>query len=66
MLEKYFCSPLVELKRFFEISNYWNKKGEAAIDIVALNEIDKQLCFYKVERNKNRINIPLPEKNLTV
>ncbi|MDR1181479.1 MAG: ATP-binding protein [Bacteroidales bacterium] len=62
MLEKYFRSLLAESKRFSEIGNYWNKKGEDEIDIVALNEMEKQLCFYKVKRNKKRISIPLLEK----
>ncbi|MDR1169787.1 MAG: ATP-binding protein, partial [Prevotellaceae bacterium] len=61
-LEKYFRSLLAESKRFSEIGNYWNKKGEDEIDIIALNEMEKQLCFYEVKRNKKRINIPLLEK----
>ncbi|MDR2382587.1 MAG: ATP-binding protein [Prevotellaceae bacterium] len=62
ILEKYFRSTLVESKRFSEIGSYWNKKGEDEIDIVALNERDKQLIFYEVKRNKKRINIPALEK----
>jgi AAA+ ATPase superfamily predicted ATPase len=62
MLEKYFRSVLAESKRFSEIGNYWNKKGEDEIDIIALNEMEKQLYFYEVKRNKKRINIPLLEK----
>ena len=62
MLEKYFRSALAEAKRFSEIGSYWNKKGEDEIDIVALNEMEKQQAFYEVKRNKKRINIPALEK----
>ncbi|MDR0725875.1 MAG: DUF234 domain-containing protein, partial [Prevotellaceae bacterium] len=62
ILEKYFRSALAESKRFSEIGSYWNKKGEDEIDIVALNEMDKQLFFYEVKRNKKRINISALEK----
>lgn len=62
ILEKYFRSALAESKRFSAIGNYWNKKGEDEIDIVALNEMEKQLVFCEVKRNKKRINIPALEK----
>ena len=61
MLEKYFRSVLMEAKQFSEIGNYWNKRGEDEIDIVALNDMEKQLNFYEVKRNKKRISIPLLE-----
>ena len=62
ILEKYFRSVLLESKQFSEIGNYWNKKGEDEIDIVALNDMEKSMIFYEVKRNKNRISIPLLEK----
>jgi AAA+ ATPase superfamily predicted ATPase len=62
ILEKYFRSALMESKQFSEIGNYWNRRGEDEIDIVALNDMDKKLIFCEVKRNKNRISIPLLEK----
>ncbi|MCL1911462.1 MAG: ATP-binding protein [Leptospirales bacterium] len=62
ILEKYFNSVLIETKQFSEIKNYWDKKGEVEIDLVALNEMEKRLIFYEVKRNKKRINISLLEK----
>jgi len=58
ILEKYFRSSLIESKNFSEVGSYWDKKGENEIDIIALNEMDKQLFFYEVKRNKKRISIP--------
>jgi len=62
ILEKYFRSSLIESKSFSEVGSYWDKKGENEIDIIALNEMEKQLAFYEVKRNKKRISIPELEK----
>ena len=62
ILEKYFRSVLIEAKQFSEIGNYWNKKGEDEIDLIALNDMEKRLVFYEVKRNKNRVSIPLLEQ----
>jgi len=62
ILEKYFRSMLIESKQFSDIGNYWNQKGEDEIDIVARNDMGKNLVFYEVKRNKKRINIQLLEK----
>jgi len=51
----------MEAKQFSEIGNYWNRKGEDEIDIVALNDMEKQIIFFEVKRNKNRISISLLE-----
>jgi len=57
ILERYFRQKLIESKRFSDIGNYWDRKGENEIDIIAINEMEKHLCFYEVKRNKKRINI---------
>jgi len=57
ILERYFRQKLIEEKRFSDIGNYWDRKGENEVDIVAVNEMEKRLCFYEVKRNKKRINI---------
>lgn len=59
MLEKYFRRKLMESKLFSEISNYWDRKGENEIDIIALNEMEKRIVFFEVKRNANRISLPL-------
>ena len=52
----------MEEKQFSEIGNYWNRKGENEIDLIALNDMEKRLIFHEVKRNKKRINIPLLER----
>jgi len=57
ILEKYFRSSLIESGNFSEVGSYWDKKGENEIDIIALNEMEKQIFFYEVKRNKKRISL---------
>jgi AAA+ ATPase superfamily predicted ATPase len=61
ILERYFRQQLIESMCFSEISNYWDRKGENEIDIIAVNEMEKRLCFYEVKRSKNKISLPLLE-----
>jgi len=66
ILERYFRQKLIEEKCFSGIGNYWDRKGENEIDIIAVNEIEKRLCFYEVKRNKNKISLPLLENKADV
>ena len=64
ILENYFRTVLIESNRFSEIGNYWNKKGENEIDIIAVNDYEKTIKFYEVKRNKKRISLyALEEKS---
>jgi len=58
ILEKYFRQQLIESKQFSDIGNYWDRKGENEIDIVAVNDLEKRLFFYEVKRNKKRVSLP--------
>lgn len=61
MLEKYFRTKMMESHQFSDIQNYWNKKGEDEIDIVAVNDFEKTILFCEVKRNRKRININVLE-----
>jgi AAA+ ATPase superfamily predicted ATPase len=62
ILEKYFRAVLIESMQFSDIGNYWNKKGEDEIDIIAVNDYEKVINFYEVKRNKKRISLPVLEE----
>jgi AAA+ ATPase superfamily predicted ATPase len=62
VLEKYFRAMMIDSKQFSDIQGYWNSKGENEIDIVAVNDYEKQLLFCEVKRNKQKISLPLLEK----
>lgn len=57
VLEKYFRLQLSDLQQFSYIGNYWDKKGENEIDIIALNDSEQRLIVCEVKRNKQKISI---------
>lgn len=57
LLEKYFREKIKLSLRYSMIGNYWEKGNKNEIDIVAVNDEKKVMCFAEVKRNKNKINI---------
>ena len=57
ILEKYFTQKLIESKQFSAIGNYWENGNVNEIDIVAVNDMKKQISFFEVKRQKSKINI---------
>ena len=67
ILEKYFTQQLIESKQFSIIGNYWENGNNNEIDIVAINELKKQISFFEIKRQKSKINLPvLVEKSLNL
>ena len=61
VLEKYFRTLLIESNQFSEIGNYWNKKREDEVDIIAVNDYEKIINFYEIKRQKKRISLTVLE-----
>ena len=59
ILEKYFTQQLIENKQFSMIGNYWESGNANEIDIVAVNDLKKQISFFEVKRQKTKINLPI-------
>ena len=57
ILERYFRDKMIQEEEFTQIGNYWDKKGENEIDIIALNSMNKTAIIAEVKRNRNKINI---------
>lgn len=57
LLEKYFRTKIAKSKSYSDVQGYWDRKGENEIDVIAINEFEKQLLIGEVKRNKNRINL---------
>lgn len=53
-LEQYFREQMIESGRFTRISQWWDRKGENEIDIIAENELDKTVTFCEVKRQISR------------
>ncbi len=54
MLERYFRQKLRESQEYTQIGQYWDRKGENEIDIVAVNEIDGIADIFEVKKDKSR------------
>jgi AAA+ ATPase superfamily predicted ATPase len=65
ILERYFRDKISQEEEFTQIGNYWDKKGENEIDIIAVDSLKKTAIIAEVKRNRSKINIPaLQEKTI--
>ncbi|MBQ3342347.1 MAG: ATP-binding protein [Kiritimatiellae bacterium] len=53
-LEGYFVRKLSESGRYTQIGNWWNRKGESEIDIVAVDDLSRRIDFFEVKRDVSR------------
>jgi len=54
VLEQYFRQKWMEEERVTSIGNYWDRKGQNEIDMIALNDIDKTAVIAEVKRQKKK------------
>ena len=58
VLERYFRQLYAETGRYNLVTNYWKKKdGKDEIDIIAVNEAEKELVIGEIKRNPEKINL---------
>lgn len=57
ILERYFTAKLEEEGKFTSIGGWWNKKSNNEIDIITINELQKNCQIYEVKRQKNKIKL---------
>lgn len=58
-LEDYFRRQFCETGNYTEIGSWWNRKGEDEIDLVAIDEINKQAVIAEIKRNRKNIRMEL-------
>lgn len=57
LLEKYFVNRLAQENKYAAIGNYWERGNTNEIDIVAVDEWNKQIDFIEVKLNAAKINL---------
>ena len=57
MLEKYFRQKFAEEEQITAIGNFWDKKGENEIDLIALNDFDNTAIVAEIKRNPKKISL---------
>lgn len=62
-LEQYFQAQAMESGKYSIVGNWWDRKGENEIDMIALNEFDHTGIVAEIKRNPRKISlIGLQEK----
>ena len=56
-LEDYYRHKFAESGKFTKIGNWWDRKGQNEIDIVAIDDLAKTISFCEVKRNGERIDL---------
>lgn len=56
-LEDYYQHKFAESGKFTKIGNWWDRKGQNEIDIVAIDDLTKTISFCEVKRNGERIDL---------
>jgi len=59
ILEKYFRTKIIQTQNITNIGNFWDRKGENEIDLIVVNELEKEVQFIEVKRNVENISIDL-------
>lgn len=62
MLERWFKRMLIETRRYTRIGNWWDRKGENEIDIIAENELGGEAVFFEVKRKAGNIDMEILER----
>lgn len=64
ILERYFRQSFRETGLYNIVTNYWEKGGRNEIDLIAVNEAEREIVIGEVKRNPDRINLhKLEEKS---
>jgi len=59
ILEKYFRTKFIQTQNITNIGSFWDRKGENEIDLIVINEFEKDIQFIEVKRNVENISIDL-------
>lgn len=65
ILERYFRQYYRETGLYNIVTNYWERGGVNKIDLIAVNEADREIVVGEVKRNASRIDIHALERKST-
>lgn len=57
VLEQYFHDKVMESGQYTQVGNWWDRKGQNEIDLIAINEFDHTGIIAEVKRNPKKINL---------
>lgn len=62
ILERYFRQMYRETGLYNLMTNYWEKNGDNEIDLIAVNDADREIVIGEIKRNPRRIDLHLLEQ----
>ncbi len=62
LLEKFFYNLFANENKYNRIGSYWEKGYQNEIDLVAVNDLKKELVLAEVKMNKDKINLEILKK----
>lgn len=65
-LERYFQDKLMETELFTRVGNWWDRKGQNEIDLIAVNEFDHTGVVAEVKRNAHKISMAKLQEKVAV
>ncbi|MGM9688514.1 MAG: ATP-binding protein [Alloprevotella sp.] len=63
-LERWFQTKAMESGLFTRVNNWWDRRGENELDLVAVNEFDHTGMIAEVKRNKRKISMTVLENKV--
>lgn len=64
-LERFFHDLAMQSGQYTRIGNWWDKKGENEIDMIALNEFEKTCVIAEIKRNPKKLSRSVLETKVT-
>lgn len=65
-LERYFQDKVMETEQFTRVGNWWDRKGQNEIDLIAINEFDHTGIIAEVKRNPHKISMTKLQEKINV
>lgn len=65
-LERYFQDKMMETERFTQVGNWWDRKGQNEIDLIAINEFDHTGIVAEIKRNRHKISMAKLQEKIAV
>ncbi len=65
-LERYFQDKVMETEQFTQVGNWWDRKGQNEIDLIAINEFDHTGIVAEVKRNVHKISMAKLQEKVAV
>ena len=65
LLEKFFRELLANTGRYNQIGSYWEKDNQNEIDLVALNDVKKEIVMAEIKLNRAKINLEVLKQKST-